>query len=29
MTKAFEDKGFKVNWVCGADEGPELMKVEW
>lgn len=29
MTKAFEDKGFKVRWVCGADEGPELMKVEW
>ena len=29
MTKAFEDKGFKVSWVCGADEGPELMKVEW
>jgi hypothetical protein len=29
MTKAFEDKGFKVSWVCGADEGPEIMKVEW
>jgi hypothetical protein len=29
MTKTFEDKGFKVNWVCGADEGPEIMKVEW
>lgn len=29
MTKAFEDKGFKVRWVCGADEGPVLMKVEW
>jgi hypothetical protein len=29
MTKAFEDKGFKVRWVCGADEGPEIMKVEW
>jgi hypothetical protein len=29
MTKAFEDKGFKVRWVCGADEGPELMTVEW
>lgn len=29
MTKAFEDKGFKVSWVCGADEGPELMTVEW
>ena len=29
MTKAFEDKGFKVRWVCGADEGPELMYVEW
>jgi hypothetical protein len=29
MTKAFEDKGLKVSWVCGADEGPEIMKVEW
>lgn len=29
MTKAFENKGFKVRWVCGADEGPVLMKVEW
>lgn len=29
MTKAFEDKGFKVRWVCGADKGPEIMKVEW
>lgn len=29
MTKAFEDKGFKVRWICGADEGPELMTVEW
>ena len=29
MTKTFEDKGFKVSWVCGADEGPEIMKVEW
>lgn len=28
MTKAFEDKGFKVRWVCSTDKGPELMYVE-
>ncbi len=29
MTKAFEDKGFKVRWVCGEGSGPVIMKVEW
>lgn len=30
MTKAFEDRGFKVRWICSADcSGPVIMKVEW